>query len=584
MSNLNRSLRIMMAVLGTATGCQRDTSPPPASAPVFIPDTPAPKPVVDPSLPSAEDVAKVARAIQPFGGEAVLTPAESGLRAVTALFFLKPLKEADVPEVARRLAETNVPIVLSLVSSARLSVKSYRQLFELPNLRSLAVDDDNAVQALKDHPGSSQLEALVLHAPTVTDLGVATKFPNLRSLQVIGDNLTGPGVVPLGKLTKLRGLRLSGKKLTGTDLAPLAKLTELRALSLTGPNLDNADLAPIAKLTKLERLWVYGPKLTTAAFVHIANLTDLKSASLNSSSPILDHTDFTLAYLARLDKLQSLGIRGPEVTDAGLAHLKGMTGLRTLRLDGVTGVTAAGMKVIAELPNLESLSIAGAHPTEEAFAVLASAPRLKSVSLEHGGPPRPGAKVAQTTTSATVADKYLETIGRMPALENLSIVNFYSSTEYVLSDKGLAGLSQASHLRRFKFHGLITASDAGFAHLGRLGEMTELKLFAHGSGSAMPPVTDAALDVVAKLHKLQKLRLDHMPFTDVGIAKLATLPELRFLSLDHGKVTGKLMDELAKFPKLQMVSIYNLTPPLAERDISRLAHLTRGRIRFAQWQ
>ena len=77
--------------------------------------------------------------------------------------------------------------------------------------------------------------------------------------------------------------------------------------------LGEDDPIPAARLSEVQRLELTGMRLTDAG----------------------------LAHLKGLARLESLYLNGTRVTDAGLAHLKELTGLRSLYLEG-TRVTYAG--------------------------------------------------------------------------------------------------------------------------------------------------------------------------------------------------------------------------------------------------
>lgn len=487
---------------------------------------------------TAEDVAKVAKVAQAFGGfaSAKAPGVAEPMKVVVVGFSGKDVNEADVPELARQLAETQVPVAVRLRRDTKLSAAAYRQLFTIPNLREINADNENSLQAVKEHPGSERIERLILSGPTLTDLGVLTRFPNVRSLGVYSNSLTGPGVQPLGGLA------------------------DLESLSLSAQNLTDADLAPLAKLRRLRSVYLFSPKFTTGALAHLAGATGLRSLPFGEGAPKPPYTDQTLSHLARLDKVEELYLNGPEVTDAGLKHLAGMTGLRAVTLKEMTKVTAEGMRVLAALPNLTSLKILrGKCPTAEAFAGLAGAPKLKELTCEPG------------------SDGYLTTVGRLPAVEDLSVTNFYPDKDFPLTDAGLAGLKGATRLRKFSFSGPIPASNAGFADLAALGELTDLRLVGNSTS-----ITDAGVTALAKLSKLQLLRLDGLPVTDAGVASLADLPDLRSLSLNATGVTSGVADVLARFPKLERVSIQSTKIDYNAVQI-KVTFLTKGRVKLMPW-
>jgi len=80
-------------------------------------------------------------------------------------------------------------------------------------------------------------------------------------------------------------------------------------------------------------------------------------------------TDASLAHLTGLAALESLHLAVTQVTDAGLAHLTGLTTLEDLDLDR-TQITDAGLAHLTGLPALRYLSVAGTQVTDAGVAEL----------------------------------------------------------------------------------------------------------------------------------------------------------------------------------------------------------------------
>ena len=91
-------------------------------------------------------------------------------------------------------------------------------------------------------------------------------------------------------------------------------------------------------------------------------------------------TDASLAHLAGLTALELLILDGTQVTDAGLAHLSGLTALKDLRLI-VTGFTDAGLAHLTGLTALERLYLYGNPITGPGLAHLTGLTALKELSL-----------------------------------------------------------------------------------------------------------------------------------------------------------------------------------------------------------
>jgi hypothetical protein len=101
-------------------------------------------------------------------------------------------------------------------------------------------------------------------------------------------------------------------------------------------------------------------------------------------------TDEGLANLTKFHRLKNFEIRNdvrraakasPLVTDAGIAHLRGLTGLRSLNIS-YTSVTDAGLEAISDLPNLMSLYLGGTEVKGAALSKLKSLPKLVLLDLQ----------------------------------------------------------------------------------------------------------------------------------------------------------------------------------------------------------
>ena len=79
--------------------------------------------------------------------------------------------------------------------------------------------------------------------------------------------------------------------------------------------------------------------------------------SLRRVALLAEFSDDDLRPLEGLKKLELLNLAHTLVTDAGLAHLRGMTALRELDLTGRSGVTDAGLASLAGLRKLQTLGL-----------------------------------------------------------------------------------------------------------------------------------------------------------------------------------------------------------------------------------
>jgi WD40 repeat protein len=92
-------------------------------------------------------------------------------------------------------------------------------------------------------------------------------------------------------------------------------------------------------------------------------------------------SDKGLAQLKGLSKLRYLAL-GPGISDKGLAHLAALTELRELRLDSASDVTDDGLQYLAKLTKLESLTLQYTEVAGAGFTHLYGLKKLKELNLE----------------------------------------------------------------------------------------------------------------------------------------------------------------------------------------------------------
>ena len=126
-----------------------------------------------------------------------------------------------------------------------------------------------------------------------------------------------------------------------------------------------------------------------AELVHLKALEDRlgKLESLNLGIALI--TDTGLAHLKDLTNLKDLRIDGNKISDAGLAHLKNLTKLELLNLR-MTPITDEGLVHIKGLANLQELDLGFTYVTDAGVAELRKALPKCSISGGRGGGGRGG--------------------------------------------------------------------------------------------------------------------------------------------------------------------------------------------------
>jgi hypothetical protein len=142
------------------------------------------------------------------------------------------------------------------------------------------------------------------------------------------------------------------------------------------PGHTDLEVLPVGRLTGLERLNLGDSTVSDAGIAHLNGLSDLCLLFLQRTKV----TDAGLSHLRRLTQLEWLDLSHTRVTDAGLAHLEPMTRLTRLNLED-TPVTDAGLSHLRRLTSLEALYVRSTQVTDAGVRDLERA--LPSLTIIH---------------------------------------------------------------------------------------------------------------------------------------------------------------------------------------------------------
>jgi len=224
----------------------------------------------------------------------------------------------------------------------------------------------------------------------------------LESLNVISTKANDEWIAPLGKLTKLKTLRFTNNgKLTDAGMETFAGLTNLESFSFVGTamtgkayakcsgwtkvtkvshrgsNIDDEGLKQLCEhLPNLESISLAHAKFTDAGAPHLAKLTKLKGLEIgtkNASPACLKNlASLPLEYLQLGD-----GLDAP----AGIAAIKAISSLKRVTLTDCSKLDDAGLKLAADLTQLEQLELGRLALPDERIPQLAAFAHLKELKL-----------------------------------------------------------------------------------------------------------------------------------------------------------------------------------------------------------
>jgi hypothetical protein len=222
-----------------------------------------------------------------------------------------------------------------------------------------------------------------------------------------------------------------------------------------------------------------GDKLTDADFGQIGRLVHVKTLDLNKGL-----TDDRLAQLVGLQDLEYLQTNLAQVTNDGLKPLAQLKKLRTLKFfHPGPGFSGAGLAHLAELPNLQQLTVAGSLAfNDEGMAAVAKLAKLQEFRMWHAGPTQEGIKklkalpdlkrlnLGQRLTYKPPACPTDETIAILVDLKSLESLQL---SEARLTFAALQQLKQLPALKQLTLEGI----DVPQADVERLKkELPELKI------------------------------------------------------------------------------------------------------------
>ena len=218
-------------------------------------------------------------------------------------------------------------------------------LIEIPNLGFLGCQgelcNDEAMKHISEVP---RLRMLMGQGTVATDDGF-TALSRSQTIEYIWGrecpNLGGRGFRALARMPALKGLAVSCK---GVDDGSLSALPEFPALrGLMPMDVPDGGFRHVGRCEKLEDLWcMYCRDTGDAATEHIAGLSMLKTYYAGSTQI----TDRSLEILGRMESLERIELFDCSgISNAGVRLLAGLPKLREITVEGSPKVTREGMLV-----------------------------------------------------------------------------------------------------------------------------------------------------------------------------------------------------------------------------------------------
>ncbi len=245
-------------------------------------------------------------------------------------------------ELVGRLREFQNPMIVSLAGT-HVSDVALLQLLPL-GIVGLNLELCNHITdvGLKHLEQSTLLRVLVLTGTGITQVGVRHLVTNKSLLALdleLCDGIHDEACEALGDMQQLQwlGLKKSGfepQRISDAGLKRIKNLTDLRVLNLYGNKVTDEGLEQLQPLKKLNELNLSLLPITDEGLEHLKLLTGLEHLELLYSEGFAGPrlTNEVADILVPLSNLTTLNLTGAKLTDAGLARLRGLKKLKTLRL------------------------------------------------------------------------------------------------------------------------------------------------------------------------------------------------------------------------------------------------------------
>jgi hypothetical protein len=180
-------------------------------------------------------------------------------------------------------------------------------------------------------------------------LPILKYFPELETLSISNRKFTDKMAVHLAELPNLRDLNLFQSGIGDEALKHLKGLKNLRRIPMGYTRVTDEGLKIICGMTQLEYVGVRGNNVTDAGLVHLKGLANLTGLYLGESKV----TDEGLKHLAPLKRLQYVILDKSPITDTGLEHLKELKDLRDLYVTGTKTTKEGRARLKDAMPDLD---------------------------------------------------------------------------------------------------------------------------------------------------------------------------------------------------------------------------------------
>jgi hypothetical protein len=219
--------------------------------------------------------------------------------------------DADMKELAKLTKLNSLAI-----NSPKLTPEGFKAL-KLPQLRTLVLGESVALTL--EHV--AVMQSLVMLEEFESQAGITDEaflefavFQNMKKFRLHKTRLTDAGLKSVIGLGKLEELQITNSTITGAGLDHLDERKGLTLLDLSSSKLDSAAMEKLLVFPVLRELRLANCPINDAGIIYLAEIDSLEILDLSGTTI----TDATLGALKKHQKLKSLIVSGPKITQAAI--------------------------------------------------------------------------------------------------------------------------------------------------------------------------------------------------------------------------------------------------------------------------
>lgn len=230
--------------------------------------------------------------------------------------------------------------------------------------------------ALAELAAARSLHSLSFQQSPLQDAALAdvAKIDGLVSLKLINTRVEGPG---LAHLKSVKRLTLQGGSASAAHSAGIGGLSQLEGLDLSFFELGDFHFSDL-KLAHLRELTIRSPSINDKHLADLPSSSALEQLLIPQGEKI---TDAGVAKLDRFPRLQAVDLTGSQVTNAALQKLGTLSHLQQISLLECGKISADGLRHLANLKHLKSLTLTRSGVKAGSLKFLAGMKSLKHIQL-----------------------------------------------------------------------------------------------------------------------------------------------------------------------------------------------------------